>query len=182
MKKVKYLLLILCIGVLFTGCGKAKDKEVDIKEPEKEEEKKEEVVDETLVKINGLEFHLDKEISYEKIKYTTIKDFTETKMSNYVQYRYSQEDGTNLLFFRIFYYAKKDNSVARKDLGIEDKYKFEDGKTENIEYKAIKEPRDDGGTINYYFINKDNSTYVLSFISKYDIKDFESKVLNSVKF
>ena len=178
MKKIKYLVLILCIGLLFTGCGKGKDVDVDVNEPEK----KEEVVDETLVKINGLEFHLDKESSFKKIKYTTIKDFSESNMDHYVQYRYTQEDGTNLLFFRIFYYSKKDNNAARKDLGIENKYKFEDGKTDNIEYKSIKESRDDGGIKDYYFINKDKDTYVLSFISKYDIKDFETKVLKSVKF
>lgn len=107
MKKVKYLLLVLCIGILFTGCGKGKDVEVDVNEPEKKEEKKEEAVDETLVKINGLEFHLDKESSFKKIKYTTIKEFSESNMDHYVQYRYTQEDGSNLLFLEYFIMKKK---------------------------------------------------------------------------
>ena len=45
----------------------------------------------------------------------------------------------------------------------------------------IDEHRTDG-TIHFYFINKDNNTYVLHFASQYDIKDFETKVVNSVKF
>ena len=31
-------------------------------------------------------------------------------------------------------------------------------------------------------INKDGSTYTLNFVSKYDIKDFEEKVVKSIKF
>ena len=45
----------------------------------------------------------------------------------------------------------------------------------------IDEERKDG-TIHFYFINKDGNTYVLHFVSQNDIKDFESKVLNSIKF
>ena len=69
--------------------------------------------------------------------------------------------------------------LCRKDDG---NITFIDGKTDNIEYKYYPQPRDDGGTIHYYLINKDGNLYVINFVSKYDIKDFEEKVLNSIKF
>ena len=124
---------------------------------------------------------MDKKTSFEGINYTTVSDFQESTFSRYVQYRYSQEDGSNLLFYRVFFYKDQDNEVAKKDLGIDEKLEFKDGKTKNIEYKMIENPRNDG-VIHFYFINKDNSTYVINLVSKYDIKDFEKKVLESLHF
>ena len=173
MKKVKYVFLVLSFMFLFTGCVSKKEDE----SPKKIEE----IVDETLVTINGLEFHLDKNTSYEEITYNTVGDFQEVVQTNYVQYRYTQEDGTNLLFFRIFAYKGKDIDAARNDLGIDSNLQYQNGKTDSIEYQFIENPRDDG-VIHFYFIHKNNDTYVLNFVSKYDIKDFEEKVVNSVKF
>ena len=51
-----------------------------------------------------------------------------------------------------------------------------------MEYKLYEEPRNDGGTIHFYFVNRDETTYVFNFVSKYDIKDFENKVIKSVNF
>ena len=140
------------------------------------------VVDETLVKINGLEFHLNKETSFKDIKYTIVEDFKEADHDRYIQYNYYQEDKTNLLFFRIFYYSGKGNDAAIKDLGLDNNITLTDGKTDNIEYKYYAEPRADGGTKHFYFINKNGNTYAINFVSKYDIKDFEDKVIKSIKF
>lgn len=168
--------IILVAGLLIlTGCESKKETE----------ENKEEtipVVDETLVKINDLEFHLDKETSFKDVKYTIVGDFKEADFDRYIQYNFYQEDSTNLLFFRIFDYGEKSNEDAIKDLGLDSNITFTDGKTDNIEYKYYAEPRDDGGTIHFYFINKDENLYVLHFVSKYDIKDFEDKVVNSINF
>ena len=140
-------------------------------------------VDEKSFKINNLKFLLDTEKEFEGIKYVISKDFREIKYdlySHYVQYDYLQKDETNLLYFRIFHYTDKDAAAAAKDLGIENPT-FSEGKTDNIEYKFYNEPRDDG-TIHFYFITKDTETYALHFASRYDIRDFESKILKTVKF
>ena len=177
MKKIKYLLLIICIFSLLTGC--TSKKENNKKNNNKEEVKE---VDKTLFTINGYEFHLDKEASYEGLKYTISSDFTEGNHQNCIQYSYYPDDGgNNLLFFRVFYYEDKDESYIKNDLAIEGELTFKDGKTDNIEYKLYDENRKDG-TIRFYFIYKDNKTYVVNFVSKYDIKDFETKVLDTLKF
>ena len=180
-KKIFLVLLLVTILVtglvILTGCGS--------KEEVKKNENKEQttaVVDETLVKINNLEFHLDKETSFKDIKYTIVSDFKEANFDRYIQYNYYQEDNTNLLFFRIFDYGTKSNEEALADLGIEGNVTLTDGKTENIEYKYYAKPREDGGTIHFYLINKDGNLYVINFVSKYDIKDFEEKVVKSIKF
>ena len=180
--KKKIILCLLVIVGLFTlvGCGSEKKESQNNKE-----EKEKEVVDETLFKINNLEFHLDKEASFKNIKYTISKDFKEIVHdygSPYIQYNYYQEDSTNLLYFRIFYYENKDVKYAFNDLGLEENVELVDGKTDNIEYKYYKAPRDDGGTINYYVVNDNSDIYIISFISKYDIKDFEEKTIKSIKF
>ena len=147
--------------------------------------KNEEIVDESLVKINGLEFHLNKEEEFKGLKYAISEDFTKAEHDiaiPYIQYSYRQEDGTNLLFLRIFYYENKDNNYALKDLGKDENVTLVDDKTDNIEYKVYEEPREDGGTIHFYFINKDGNTYAINFVSKYDIKDFETKVINLLEF
>ncbi len=177
MKKKIFLisLLIVMLGAgMFSlaGCGK---KNV-------EEKKEEVVVDETLVKINGLDFHLKTEATFKDIKYTIADELRKADYERYIQYNYLQEDSTNLLFFRIFYYGNKSFDEAAKDLGIEGNITLKDGKTNNIEYKLYEQPRNDGGTIHFYFIDKDGSTYVINFVSKYDIKDFENKVVKSLKF
>ena len=179
MKKIISSVFVIIVLFGIVGCGSNKEYKNDI---ENVPEKKEEVIDESLVKINNLEFHLDKETSFKDIKYTIVKDFKEANYDRYIQYNYYQEDNSNLLFFRIFYYSKKTNKEIIKDLGLDDKIELKDGKTDNVEYKFYDEPRDDGGTIHFYFINKNEKTYVLNFMSKYDIKDFEEKVLKSVKF
>ncbi|MBO4815853.1 MAG: hypothetical protein J5507_02760 [Clostridia bacterium] len=179
MKKIFLLVLvsIILISGLFilTGCESKKEAEGNNEQPTP-------VVDETLVEINGLEFHLDKETSFKDVKYTIVGDFKEANFDSYIQYYYYQEDSTNLLFFRIFDYGKKSNDDAIADLGLDSNITFTDGKTDNIEYKYYAEPRDDGGTIHFYFINKDGNLYVLHFVSKYDIKDFEDKVVKSINF
>ena len=176
MKKKLFLgsliLIILVTGLCsLTGCGK-----------KKEENKEQQVVDETLVKINGLEFHLNKEAEFKGLKYIIASEFKEVIHDRYIQYNYYQEDSTNLLFYRVFYYENEGRDKAIQDLGLESNIALTDGKTDNFEYKLYEQPRNDGGTIHFYFIDKDGSTYVLHFVSKYDIKDFESKVVKSVKF
>ena len=166
---VGIVVLMLAIGLfILAGCGAKKEAEP---------------VDETLFKINGLEFHLDQEKEYKGMKYVISGDF---KKAEYeigipcIQYNYYQEDGTNLLFFRIFFYEGKTNEDAVKDLDL-GAITLTEGKTDNIEYKLYEEPRDDG-TIHFYFVNKDNNTYVINFVSRYDIKDFEEKVMKTIKF
>ena len=174
------VILIIMLGsglFILTGC----DSKEEIKESENEEQTIS-AIDETLVKINDLEFHLDKETSFKDVKYTIVGDFKEANFDRYIQYNYYQEDNTNLLFFRIFDYGTQSNEGAIKDLGLEGEVTLTDGKTDNIEYKYYAEPREDGGTIHFYFVNKDGNLYVLNFVSKYDIKDFEDKVIKSIKF
>lgn len=180
MKKIFSIVIIaLLLGALLfvlVGCGSNSNNEEN-----KEIAAEETVVDETLVKINNLEFHLDKEAKFKDIKYTIVGDFKEAEHERYIQYNYYQEDQTNLLFFRIFYYNKQGIEDALKDLGIEGEIDFTDGKTDNLEYKYYAEPKDDG-TIHFYFINHDEDTYTINFVSKYDIKDFEEKVIKSLEF
>ncbi len=178
-KKILFIgliIVILVIGVLiFTRVGSK-----DAVEENKEESV--EVVDESLVKINNLEFKLNKETEFKDLKYIIAEDFKEADHDRYIQYNYYQEDQSNLLFFRVFYYNNQGNDVAIKDLGLDSNITLVDGKTDNIEYKFYESPRDDGGTMHFYFINNNGSTYTLNFVSKYDIKDFENKVVKSVKF
>ena len=155
------------------------------KEPEKPEEKPA-VVDEKSFEINGLKFKLDTEKEFEGLKYEISKDFAEAKhdlYTHYVEYRYLQDngEGKNLLFFRVFHYTDKDTAAAVKDLGIEGEVTFTDGKTNGVDYKLCDEGRDDG-TVHFYFIEKDNDTYVLHLASQYDVKEFETKVLKTIKF
>lgn len=189
MKKKVFIILILVIVIalgllVLSGCeNKDKTKENEVEKTENEEIQNIPVVaDESLVKINDLEFHLDKESTFKDMKYVVVGDFKEANLDRYVQYNYYQEDNTNLLYFRIFYYEGKSVEEVINDLGIEGETIFTDGQTERLEYKLLEDPRDDGGTIHYYFINKDDSIYVLNFVSKYDIKDFENKVVSTVKF
>ncbi len=173
MKKLIMMFMVSFMLIGITGCGK------------KEDPKEDPPVDESIVVINNLEFKLEKETSFKDLCYKTVEDFAEVEHDitiPYRQYNFYQEDGTNLLFFRIFYYYGKGIDYASKDLGIEGKITLEDGKTEHIEYQLYPQPRDDGGTIHFYFITRGNDTYVLNFVSKYDIKDFETKVVNSVYF
>ena len=174
MKKV--LLSLLVIVTLFTvvGCGSSKN------------EKKEEAVDETLFKIGDVEFHLDTDKEFEGMKYKTSSGFKEidnvTYSSTYMQYNYRTDDGANLFFFRILFYKGKDINFALKDfVGEDEKFELKDVKINNIDYKMIDEERTDG-TIHHYFITKDGNTYILNFVSQKDIKDFETKVMNSIKF
>lgn len=177
------VIFIMLVNVVFilTGCESKKEiKEVE--EIVENVEQNTQVVDETLVKINGLEFHMNKETSYKDVKYTIVEEFKESNFGRYIQYNYYPENSTNLLYFRIFYYANQGNDMAIKDLGLNSNIALTDGKTDNIEYKCYVEPRQDGGTMNCYFVNKNGNTYVFSFISKYDIKELEEKVIKSIKF
>ena len=87
-----------------------------------------------------------------------------------------------MLFYRVFYYEGKDNATAIKDLGLDEGITLTDGKNDSVEYKFYENPRNDGGTMHFYFINRDGNTYVVNFVSKYDIKDFENKVVKTIKF
>ena len=70
--KKKILLSILLLITFFSlvGCTSKK-------EEKKEEEKQEEVVDKTLVKVNGVELHINKEKEFKGIKYTITDDLKE---------------------------------------------------------------------------------------------------------
>ncbi len=170
MKKKILLSMLVILLLTLTGCGSTSDKN---------EEKK---VDKSVVEVNGIKLNINKEKEFKGIKYTITDDLSEANFDQYVQYYLYQDFGPNLLFFRIFYYSKKTNKEIIKALGLDDKIELKNGKTDNIEYKFYEEPREDGGTIHFYFINKNEKTYVLNFMSKYDIKDFEEKVIKSVKF
>lgn len=176
-KRILFGILLLLSIFTLTACGDKKDNSE--KEETKQEEKK---VDETLFTINKLDFHLDNETEFKGIKYTISKDFQEAIYDQYVQYNYYQEDNTNLLFFRVFYYENKDIKHVLKDLGLEENISLTEGKTDNIEYNFYETPRDDGGTIHFYFITKDKNIYVINFVSKYNIKEFEDKEIKTIKF
>ena len=175
MKKKYLLLFILLVLFSISGCNKKTNKE----EPTKKEETK--VVDKTLVKVNDVDLHINSEKEFKGLKYTISEELKEAEFDNYIQYYLYQEQGPNLLFFRIFYYQNKDSEYIRKDLAIDANLTEEKGKNDNIEYTLIDTKRTDG-TIHFYLIEKDNKTYVIHFVSQNDIKDFEQNVLNSIKF
>ena len=176
MKKLKYLLIFVFVIILFTGCTVKKKEDDTPKDDPKPVE-----VDETLFVINDLEFHFDTEKDFNGIKYTISKDLKEANHDQYIQYYLYQDSGPNLLFFRIFYYENKTHNDIRNDLGIDSSFTEEKGKTDNVEYSFIDEKRTDG-TIHYYIIDKDNKSYLINFVSKYDIKDFEAKAMKYIKF
>ena len=167
-KKIIFSLLVVVTLFTITGCG-MENKESKL------------ITDKTLVKVNGVELHINKEKEFKGIKYTITDDLKEANFDQYVQYYLYQESGSNLLFFRIFYYEGKTHDDIRNDLAIGSNLSEEKGKTNNIEYKYIDTKRTDG-TIHYYIIDKDNVSYVINFVSQYDIHDFEKTVLNSIKF
>ncbi len=171
-KKLISILLVCTLLFAFAGCGKEKGGS-------------EEKPDNNSFTINGLTFELDEETSFEGLYYSITGDFRAIdhyEFIPYIQYDYRQEDGSNLLFFRVFYYEGKDVSYALGDLGIDKSITFEDGKNDDVEYKLYKEPRDDGGTMHYYFLRHGDNTYVVNFVSKYDISGFEDKVVKTLHF
>ena len=178
MKKRLFLSFILIFSLLLiTGCGNDNNGENNKKE--------ENIVDETLFTIKDKEFHLDTDKEFEGLKYKTSSEFKEIDnfsfASKYMQYNYQPDGSSNYFYFRIFYFKVKDFAYARKDLAIDDKFKYQDGTTDKIEYKMVDEERTDG-TIHFYFISKDGNTFVLHFVSQNDIRDFEEKVLKSLEF
>ena len=72
---VSAIIFILVAGLfLFTGCGaKKENSKQDVAETPA-------VVDESLVKINGLEFHLDKDAEFKDVKYKIVGDFKEANI------------------------------------------------------------------------------------------------------
>lgn len=174
MKKNILLVLLLFVGLFtITGCGCSKE------ETSKNEDKKE--TDQSFVTVNGIELHINQEKEYKGIKYTITDDLKESDFGQVIQYYLYQDSGPNLLFFRIFYYEGKNHEYIRNDLAIDSNLVEEKGKTNNIEYSFIDTKRTDG-TIHYYIIDNNNNSYVINFVSQYDIKDFEKVVLNSIKF
>ncbi len=170
-KRIFSLLLIMLMILSFAACGG--------------KENKGDTSDGNSFKVNGLEFSLDTEKTFKDLGYRVSGDFKEAEHDEfipYVQYNYYQEDGTNLLFFRIFFYKDKGDSDALADLGIEGDIHFTDGKAGDIAYRFYAQPRDDGGTIHYYFLSKGTDTYVLNFVSRYDISEFETKLAGSLSF
>ena len=125
-----------------------------------------EPIDESLITINNLEFHLDKNTSFKDIKYITSESFKEVDMNNYIQYNYLDDNSTNLFFFRIFFYQGKDLSYIKNDLAIDETLELVDGKNANLDYKLIDTKRTDG-TIHFYIINKDNTTYVVNRLARF---------------
>lgn len=169
-RKILINILIILGLITITGCGSSNVKKEN-------DEKKDEVIDKTLVEVNGVKLHINKEKEFKGIKYTITDELKEANQDYYVQYYLYQESGPNLLFFRIFYYEGKSHNNIKDDLAIDYNLAEEKGKNSNIEYTYIDTKREDG-TIHYYLIDKGNITYVINFVSKYDIKDFEEKVLN----
>ncbi|MBO4218248.1 MAG: hypothetical protein IKX74_07075 [Erysipelotrichaceae bacterium] len=172
-RKIIIMLIVTCALLAAAGCGN-KGEQAGKEDPP--------VVDETLVVINGLEFHLDTQAEFEGAGYLAVSDFQEVRQPIYVQYSYLQQDSSNLLFFRIFFYKNQKFKYAINDLGLDKNIPLTEGKTENFEYSYYPQPRDDGGTIHFYFVERNGSTYVLHFVSRYDISDFEQKVLKSIRF
>lgn len=172
MKKLLLYFILLISIFTIVGCG-SKNEEV-----KKDNEEKE--VDKSIVKVNGVELHINKDKEFKGIKYTITDDLKEAIYDQYIQYNLYQDDGTNLLFFRIFYYEKKDHDYIRKDLAIDSNLEEVKGKNNYVEYSFIDTKRTDG-TMHFYIIDKDNISYVINFVSKNDINDFEKVVLNSIK-
>ena len=170
MKKKLLLSMIIIVGLLiFTGCGKPKNESNDNS------------TNNNIVKVNGIDLHLNKEKEFNGIKYTITDHLKEVNHDQYVQYYLYQDSGPNLLFFRIFYYENKSHDDIRKDLAIDSNLIEEQGKTNIVEYNFIDTKRTDG-TIHYYIIDKDNISYVINFVSQYDIKNFEKIVMDSIYF
>ena len=143
--------------------------------------------DEAAFTINGLTFGFDTEKTFNGLSYTTSEQFAESEPGGpipFVQYQFRQEDDVNLLYFRIFYYKDKDDAYALKDLGLEEEATFTEFKTDALDFRYYARPRDDGGTMHFYFLGNDNGndTYVLSFISRYNLEEFEAKTIESVHF
>lgn len=161
MKKKCIIILLVLVLFIITGCGNK--------------------VDESIVKVNDVELHIDKRNEFNGIKYMITDDLKEARFDQYVQYYLYQESGSNLLFFRIFFYKDKDIKYIKKDLAIDTNLAEINGKTDNVDYIFIDTKRNDG-TIHFYIIKKDNVSYVVNFVSKYDINDFENRILNSISF
>ena len=161
MKKKCIIILLVLVLFIITGCGNK--------------------VDESIVKVNDVELHIDKRNVFNGIKYMITDDLKEARFDQYVQYYLYQESGSNLLFFRIFFYKDKDIKYIKKDLAIDTNLAEINGKTDNVDYIFIDTKRNDG-TIHFYIIKKDNVSYVVNFVSKYDINDFENRILNSISF
>ena len=173
MKKVLSVILALAMIFSFAACGRGS------------EEQKDPRPDESAFAVNGHEFRLDTEKEFKGLKYRVSGDFKEAEHDEfipYIQYNFLQEDDSNLLFFRIFYYKGKGLDEAKTDLGLEQDIQLTDGKNDGLDYRMYAQQRDDGGTIHYYVITKEGDTYVVNFVSKYDIADFEQKVVKSLKF
>ena len=171
-KNIKLLLLLFTLLFIFAGCNNLKNESSNSNV---------EIINGNIVNVNGIDLHIDKEKEFKGIKYTITDDLKEVNQEKYVQYYLYQESGTNLLFFRIFYYEDKTKEYIKNDLAIDSSLIEEKGKTDNIEYTLIDTKRTDG-TIHYYIIQKDNVSYVVNFVSQYDINDFENIVLNSIEF
>ena len=184
-KKLISILLAIVLLFVFAGCGgtdkPAADNPTEEPAVNPTAEPTEEPVDETLVTVNGVELHMTKDAEFNGIKYTITEDLKEANYGRFVQYYLYQDDGPNLLFFRVFYYKGMTHADIRYDLGVEDDLKEEAGKTDNIEYSLIDLHRDDG-TMHFYIVDKDDISYVINFVSQYDIANFETLVLNSIRF
>jgi hypothetical protein len=172
-RSIMIVLLTAVMLVMMSGCGSGKN---EGGHPDALP------ADESLVVINDCSFRLDKEAEFSGVSYLAVADFQEVRQNIYVQYSYLQQDSSNLLFFRIFYYRNQDFKAAMKDLGLESDIPLSPGKTDNIDYSFYEVPRDDGGTIHFYFIEHDGSSYVLHFASRYDLSNFEPKVVRSIHF
>ena len=146
MKKKLLLSMIIIVGLLiFTGCGKPKNESNDNS------------TNNNIVKVNGIDLHLNKEKEFNGIKYTITDDLKEVN------------------------HDQKSHDDIRKDLAIDSNLIEEQGKTNIVEYNFIDTKRTDG-TIHYYIIDKDNISYVINFVSQYDIKNFEKIVMDSIYF
>ena len=188
--KTKLLVVLLVIAMVFglAACGtapanNASNDAAPAGNTENNTAEPEPPADESLVVINGYEFHLDKDAAFKDLHYTVSGDFKENDHGNYIQYNYYQKDDSNLFFFRVFYYKLAgDVAIAVKDLGLDSGIKLTDGKNGDLEYKFYERPREDGGTMHFYFIKHEEDVYAVTFTCKYDINDFEAKVVKSLKF
>ena len=176
-KKILLCLLVIVLLCTITGCGtknKGNNSEENV------------IVDNSLFRIKDKDFHLDTDKEFEGLKYKTSSEFKEidnvTPSSVYMQYNYQPENSSNYFYFRILCYKGKDIDFAKNDyIGNEKQFEYKDVTINNISYKMIDEERTDG-TIHHYFVTKDEKTFIIDFISQNDIKDFESKVLDSISF
>ena len=175
-KKILFSLLIIVMIFTMIGCKTTK---------KENNSNKESVVDKTLFKIKDKDFHLDTDEEFEGLKYKTSSEFKKvnnvTPSSTYVQYNYQPESSSNYFYLRILYYKNKDINFAKNDYVGEENLEYKDVTINNIDCKMIDEGRTDG-TIHHYFIIKDGNVYIIDFISQNDIKDFENKVLDTIRF